>query len=53
MPILILDLDNTLVHSTIGDSSWVEQSDDSVIKVEMDKQAKLLVKLRPFLREFF
>lgn len=37
MPILILDLDNTLVHSTLGDFYEIEETDGSIIKIDMDQ----------------
>lgn len=58
MPVLIVDLDNTLVHTDAGDetevASFQENNDTSVGLIGMSKDGKqaLMVKIRPFLKEF-
>ncbi|EAR89732.2 NLI interacting factor-like phosphatase (macronuclear) [Tetrahymena thermophila SB210] len=52
--ILILDLDNTLVHSYMGGPSILGKGDPTVNKIETHvNQQKLYIKRRPYLKEFF
>ncbi|KAL4484415.1 hypothetical protein ABPG74_019592 [Tetrahymena malaccensis] len=52
--ILILDLDNTLVHSYMGGPSNLGKEDPTVNKIETHiNQQKLYIKRRPYLKEFF